>query len=272
MQRIFLLRAYGDFVIAIQAIAKSDKKIMIIASDHLAPLYHALLAAEIIPPLNIEFIALGIQHGQLSFFTNKHLLSWGSLQQLKKLKAYIKANPNRYGKDYIEQEVRIAAFNFIIGHTFEAVVPAGVNVYQAYADWLDIDLEKESLQNSARFYSHSTTINTKDCIVFPDARLKKKTISTKWIAHLVKTEAGKNKQLKIARFNNQNQQELSYHNFETLINLIKSAQFIYSADSLPVHIAEALAIPHSIVYTFNGVNRFCTPFALKNKSYIEVND
>jgi hypothetical protein len=88
MQRIFLLRAYGDFVIALQAIAKSDKKIQIVASEHLSPLYYALLAAGAISPLSIEFIALGIQHGQLNFFTNKHLFSWGTLQQLGKLKAY----------------------------------------------------------------------------------------------------------------------------------------------------------------------------------------
>ena len=85
MQRIFLLRAYGDFVIALQAISRSKQKIQIVASDHLAPLYHALIAAKSLNHVSIEFIALGIQQGQLNFFTNKHLLSWNTLKQLSRL-------------------------------------------------------------------------------------------------------------------------------------------------------------------------------------------
>ena len=78
--------------------------------------------------------------------------------------------------------------------------------------------------------------------------------------------------IKIARFNNTNKAELSYSNFTELITLIQDAGFIYTADSLPAHIAQLIATPHSIVYSFNGVNRFCTPFALDSKSYIVIHD
>ncbi len=262
MQRIFLLRAYGDFVIALQAIAKSDKKIQLVASNHLAPLYHALLAAAAIPPLAIEFIALGIHHGQLNFFTNKHLFSWGTWQQLSLLKAYIKANPNKEGIDYIEQDLRRSVFNFIIGHDFQAVVPADANVYQSYANWLG---------HSASNNTFSSTDKT-SILILPDARLKKKAISLAHIQRIVDSDANQNKQIKIAKFNNTNKAELSYSNFDELITLIKHAEFIYTADSLPAHIAQLLETPHSIVYSFNGVNRFCTPFALDNKSYIVIHD
>ncbi len=262
MQRIFLLRAYGDFVIALQTIAKRDKKIQIVASDHLAPLYHAMVAAAILPPLSIEFMALGIQHGQLNFFTNKHLLSWGTLQQLGKLKAYIKANPNQAGVDYIEQDIRRSVFNFLISHDFQAVVPADANVYNAYAHWLGL-----SVSNNI-----SKKIDNASVLIFPDARLKKKAISPAHIQRIVKSESNQYKQIKIARFNNTNKAELSYSNFAELITLIQDAGFIYTADSLPAHIAQLIATPHSIVYRFNGVNRFCTPFALDNKSYIVIHD
>lgn len=262
MQRIFLLRAYGDFVIALQAIAKSDKKIQVVASEHLSPLYHALLAARAIPPLSIEFIALGIQHGQLNFFTNKHLLSWGSWQQLSLLKAYIKANPNQEGIDYIEHDIRRSVFNCIVGHDFQAVVPADANVYNAYAEWLGLSVANNTFNK----------IDNTSVLIFPDARLKKKAISPAHIQRIVNTETNQNKQIKIAKFNNSNSTELSYSNFDELIMLIQDAEFIYTADSLPTHIAQLLETPHSIVYSFNGVNRFCTPFALDNKSYIIIHD
>ncbi|MFM1930388.1 MAG: hypothetical protein RL387_1716 [Bacteroidota bacterium] len=262
MQRIFLLRAYGDFVIALQAIAKSDKKIQIVASDHLAPLYHTMVAAAVLPPLSIQFIALGIQHGQLNFFTNKHLLSWDTWQQLSLLKAYIKANPNQEGIDYIEQDIRRSVFNFIIGHDFQAVVPADANVYNAYSHWLGL-----SVANNI-----SNKIDNASVLIFPDARLKKKAIIPAHIQRIVKSESNQYKQIKIARFNNTNKAELSYSNFEELISLIQDAGFIYTADSLPAHLAALVKIPHTIVYSFNGVNRFCTPYAFNNKSYIIVND
>ena len=44
MHRIFLLRAYGDFVIFLHAYTKSPKKeqFSIVASKHLQPLYDAI--------------------------------------------------------------------------------------------------------------------------------------------------------------------------------------------------------------------------------------
>jgi hypothetical protein len=221
-----------------------------------------MVAAAILPTLSIEFIALGIQHGQLNFFTNKHLLSWGTWQQLSQLKAYIKANPNQEGIDYIEHDIRRSVFNCIVGHDYQAVVPEDANVYQSYADWLGLSVSNNT----------SNKIDNASVLIFPDARLKKKAISPAHIQRIVDNEINQNKQIKIAKFNNTNKAELSYSNFDELITLIKHAEFIYTADSLPAHIAQLLETPHSIVYSFNGVNRFCTPFALDNKSYIVIHD
>lgn len=260
MQRIFLLRAYGDFVIAIQAIAKSDKKIMIIASDHLAPLYHALLAAEIIPPLNIEFIALGIQHGQLSFFTNKHIISIDTFKQLNLLKDFLKANPNPNGTDYLEHDIRLSLFKFIIGHDFEPVVPYSAKVYQAYSKWLDLEqdeLDKDALQHHQ--LSH--------VLVIPDARLKKRVMQPELLELLKKYILFKGLEYKTARMRHKiAATDLVYDNFEDLIQLIQTADFIVCTDSLPAHLAYLLKKPHYILYPKKGMTHFFTPFALANNA------
>ncbi len=268
MERIFLLRAYGDFVIALQAIAKIKRSIHIIASDHLAPLYHALRTADAIPTLQIEFIDLGIQHGQLNFFTHKHLFSLDTFKQLSRLKSFIKDHPNRDGLDWIEQAIRLAAFNFLMGHRFKAVVPKDAKVYQAYDQWLSTASTQENVD---RMKTEMASDKSNHILIFPDARLEKKAISNLTIAQLCKHDAHNNANFKIARFNNFNKGELSYGNFDTLIHLIQSADYIYTSDSLPAHIAQLLSIPHTIVYTYQGVNRFCTPYALQHQSFIETN-
>ena len=268
MERIFLLRAYGDFVIALQAIAKSKRSIHIVASDHLAPLYQALITAAVIPPLSIEFIALGIKNGQLNFFTNKQLISFDTIKQLRRLKAFIKAHPNRDGLDWIEQEIRIDLFNALLGDRFKAVVPEKAKVYQAYDQWLS---NPSTQQNSDRINTEQASNKLNSILIFPDARLEKKAITNHTIAQLCKLDAHNNANFKIARFNNFNKGELSYGSFDTLIHLIQSADYIYTSDSLPAHIAQLLSIPHTIVYTYQGVNRFCTPYALQHQSFIETN-
>lgn len=269
MQRIFLLRAYGDFVIALQAIYRSNQKIQIVASDHLAPLYHALIASKALQSLSIEFIALGIKQGQLNFFTNKHLLSWDTSKQLSRLKAYIKSNPNQYGVDWVEHEIRMHLLNFLLGHRFKAVVSVEAKVYQAYDQWLEL----ESAYNQLSFdKTNEATNEGKSFLIFPDARLKKKIISNTTIAQLKHRNLHRNSIIKIARFNNSNHQELSYTNFEELIDLIRAADYIYTSDSAPAHLANFLAIPHSIIYQYKSVNRFCTPYSLENKSYMNLYD
>ena len=260
MHRIFLLRAYGDFVIALQAIAKSNKKIQIVASDHLAPLYHALRNALAVPPLSIEFIALGIQYGQLNFFTNKHLLSLGTLQQLSTLKAYIKANPNTNGIDFIEHGLRIDFFNFLIGHSFQSVVPAGAPVYQAYANWLGLDqddVQQVPLQDQ----------KVEKVLVIPDARLKKRVIQPALLEKLKRYTIIKGLDFKIARMRHQlASTDLMYDNFDGLIQFILAADFIICTDSLPAHLAYLFKKPHYTLYPKHGMTNFFTPFAFGNNA------
>jgi ADP-heptose:LPS heptosyltransferase len=60
---------------------------------------------------------------------------------------------------------------------------------------------------------------------------------------------------------------VNYHNFETLIQLIKSSHKVIGADSLPVHLACILQIPHYILYNDQLGRYFITPYAKNNKSF-----
>ena len=75
MHRLFLLRAYGDFVILLQALMQSPQKnkYTIISSKHLQPLYDELALVIDFTSIQIQFVNFGITNTQLSLFTNKHL-------------------------------------------------------------------------------------------------------------------------------------------------------------------------------------------------------
>lgn len=263
MQRIFLLRAYGDFVIALQAIIRSNTKIHIVASDHLKPLYNALLATKAIQDLSIEFIALGIQHGQLSFFTNKYFFSFSSYQSLQRLKYYIQSNPNKAGVDYIEQDRRVSFLNFLTGHIFKPVVQRNINVYQAYATWLSIPTIKEEATNAPKI----NNVNGLNVLIIPDARIQKRVLQPTLLNQLKQYIVDKAATYKVARMKHAlDETDMVYHNFDELVQYILVADFVVCSDSLPAHLAYFFKKPHYIFYPKNGMTQFFTPYALLHNS------
>ena len=127
MRRVFLLRAYGDFAIAVQGLAATD---VIVASLHLKPLYDALISRGCISPRLIDFVDFGIKGSQLNLFTNKALFSSDTFRQLSKIKDYISANPG--SNDFVEQSTRKGLLNFFTGHSFQSIFETGEPVYAAY--------------------------------------------------------------------------------------------------------------------------------------------
>jgi hypothetical protein len=200
MRRVFLLRAYGDFAIAVQALPSSDE---IVASLHLKPLYDALVSRACISPRSIDFVDLGITGSQLNLFTNKDFLGIDTLCQLSKIKKYMRANPGF--SDFVEQSARLSLLNFCTNHSFQALFETGKPVYAAYG------LSSRGLGEKKG-----------NILIFPDARLKKREIPSNLLAQIPG---------RIVRFGK------DYHNFEELIDLIQSADYIYAADSLPLHLA-----------------------------------
>ena len=278
MHRLFLLRAYGDFVILLQALIESPQKnkYTIIASKHLQPLYEELALVINVSNIQIQFFDFGITNTQLSLFTNKHLLSFNMLNELKKIKNFVKQNPNQEGQDYIEQDKRIGLFNAITGLSFNSIISTD-SVYSTYAKFF----ENKELQKEEGQVAENNKLNSKKVLLFPDTRQAKKNIPSLLINKLENEIASKGYTLEIAYFkqvpeiaNTINEKGASaknnkvvYDNFKTLIQLIIDAELILGADSLPIHLAYLLKKPHYILYPNGYPQLFMTPYAQINNRF-----
>jgi ADP-heptose:LPS heptosyltransferase len=281
MHRLFLLRAYGDFVILLQALLESPpkNKYSLIASKHLEPLYQELALVINVSSIQIQFIDFGITHTQLSLFTNKHILSLNTLNELKQIKNFVKQNPNTDGTDYIEQDKRIGLFNAITGLDFNSIISTEP-VYISYAKFFYIqDINKE-LQKEEGQVAEINKINSKKVLLFPDTRQAKKNIPSSLINKLENEIASKGYKLEIAYFKQvpdiantindmitSNSNKVVYANFKTLIQLIMDAELILGADSLPIHLAYLLKKPHYILYPNRYPQLFMTPYAQINNRF-----
>ena len=281
MHRLFLLRAYGDFVILLQALLENPQKnkYSLIASKHLEPLYQELALVINVSSIQIQFINFGITNTQLSLFTNKHLLSINTLKELKQIKNFVKQNPNTDGTDYIEQDKRIGLFNAITGFYFNSIISTEP-VYITYAKFFDIqDISKE-LQKEEGQVAENNKLNSKKVLLFPDTRQAKKNIPSSLIYKLENEIAAKGYTLEIAYFKQvpdiattfndksaSNNNKVVYANFKTLIQLIMDAELILGADSLPIHLAYILKKPHYILYPNGYPQLFMTPYAQINNRF-----
>ncbi len=230
MRRVFLLRAYGDFAIAVQALAATD---VIVASLHLKPLYDALMSRGCISPRSIDFVDFGITGSQLNLFTNKSFFSIDTFRQLSKIRKYVRANPS--SSDFVEQSARLGLLNFFMGHSFKAIFETGEPVYAAYG------LPAQGLVR-----------NGDKVLILPDARLPKRVIPSSILARM---------DGQVARFGS------DYASFEELIDLIQAADYVVTSDSLPLHMAYLCRKPHLILYPDGGKQDFFTPDALASGSF-----
>ena len=275
MHRLFLLRAYGDFVILLQALLQSPQKnkYTIIASNHLQPLYDELALVIDLSNIQIQFINFGITHTQLSLFTNKHLLGLNMLKELKQIKNFVKQNPNTKGKDYIEQYKRIGLFNAITGLSFKAIV-SKEPVYISYTKFF----ENQDIKGVGVWEESREDNNSKKLLLFPDTRQAKKNIPSSLISKLENEIEAKGYTLEIAYFrevpisitaNNASSKtkQVLYSNFKNLIQYIQEAELILGADSLPIHLAYLLKKPHYILYPNGYPQLFMTPYAQINNRF-----
>jgi hypothetical protein len=277
MHRLFLLRAYGDFVILLQALLESPQKnkYSLIASMHLQPLYQELALVINVSSIQIQFVDFGIANTQLSLFTNKHLLSLNTIKELIQIKNFVKQNPNKEGQDYLEQDKRIGWFNVITGLRFQFIISKDL-VYTTYSNFFEIkNIQRE--EDQAKEYNQP---NTKKVLLFPDTRQAKKNIPSSLINKLENEMASKGYTLQIAYFkqapdiattsNDEKRASINkvvYTNFKTLIQLIRDAELILGADSLPIHLAYLLKKSHYILYPNGYPQLFMTPYAQINNRF-----
>jgi hypothetical protein len=252
MHRIFLLRAYGDFVIFLHAFTKSPKKeqYSIVASKHLQPLYDAIKTFYSLENIQIEFVNFELDKGQLRLFTNKHFLSLQTIKELQAIKSYIKKYPNNTGIDYVEQDKRIGLLNLFTAHSFQYIL-GKQEVYKCYNQFFE-NTDSSSIKVAGAL---------KNIVIFPDSRLTKKDIPVS-VLQIIKTSLEeKGKHIQVAKFGT------TYTNFKELIQLIHEADYIIGADSLPIHLAALMKKPHFILYSDGLTQHFKTSYAEKQNSF-----
>jgi hypothetical protein len=263
---LLLLRAYGDFVIALHLAAKNQLSIPIrlIASAHFEPLYKAL-PIELPANLSIQFVPFNIQHNIMGCFTNRYLINPSVLKELQAVKQFIKANPIE-GQYFLEQQKRSSLIGIFCNHSFKSIIQ-DQNIYQGYADFFAASLD--SLANN----SMPTDLENKRVLIIPDARLAKRKITPDLLELINNDWEMKGATTTIAYFgkpSNDASNHLNtvhYQNFNELVNLIQSKDIIIGSDSMPIHLAQLLGKPHYILYPHWVKHQFFTPFALKQQSY-----
>jgi len=282
MRRLFLLRAYGDFVIAVRsAILSADpKSIKIIASNHLYPLFEAMSSVINTSQLDISFEDFGIHLGQLNLFTNRHMLEKSTLEQARKIKKYLIENPsNHNGLEILEQSRKKGILQLITGKKFESIVNKDP-VYQEYAHFF-------GHESNSKFINDN--IEKKNFLLLPDARISKRNIPQEIIQSIIKEVNQRGASMQVAYFKRVSQvnktgrpikvqmqtdlifNQTVYNNFKELIQLIQEADFIIGADSLPIHLSQLLNKKHFILYPSGGSKAFFTPYTVARQYYCEFN-
>ena len=169
MRRLFLLRAYGDFVIAVRSslLSANPKSVKFIASNHLYPLFEAISSVIDTSQLDISFEDFGIHLGQLNLFTNRYLLDKSSLEQARKIKKYLNENPSlNTGTEILEQSRKKGILQLVTGKKFECIVKKG-SVYQEYANFFGYEVNSKFINDN---------IEKKHFLLLPDARISKRNI------------------------------------------------------------------------------------------------
>jgi hypothetical protein len=264
MHRIFVLRAYGDFTILLQALLRSNKKSQykLVASSHLQPLFISLQKFVNFEAIQIEFVDFGIDKTLLKFFTNKFFFSTNCFKELQSIKTYLKANPNKEGEDYLEQDKRITWFNFLVGKKFKHIIE-DQNIYNTYDQFFE-----NSTFEHLEILENKTINSNKRLLIFPDSRLPSKNIPSDVLDKLIQDQTNKGHIVQVAYFKSQtNKHSVSYNNFDELLKMIQDADFMIGADSLPIHLANLLNKPHFILYPKGFTQLFITPFAIANQSF-----
>lgn len=264
---LLVLRSYGDYIILLNSISKSDltNPITITVSSHLKPL-HDSLHLKLPANFTFTFVDFKIKNGLLSVFTNKYALSINTFIELNILRKYLKNKSHE--ELYLEHDKRISLIRCIISKNFKYIYKNS-SVYECFDYFFKSKIDHHVNTNQNKQISN--------VIIFPDSRKKEKEINQFALSKLKKMLNESKIDFKIASFgSNKNStilkaDEVSYSNFTELITLLKSADFIISSDSLPAHIAELYHIPHWILYN-NSINYDWLTRSSKEMNYFSTVD
>ena len=263
--QVLIFRSYGDLIILLNVLQKGiyQDRIHLKISAHLQALIENLPDLKLPDTVSISFFDIGINRGILRLFTNKDLLSIGTIKELLRFKK----ETNTFSTVYVEQSLRAWLLNLIFyPKRFIPIVKKG-NVYDAYRHFFSIKNISLDLNKDLNLISKqkASIITSKRILLFPDSRKTSKQLPKAIVNQIIKT----NNQVIEARFGEgkDSNQKIYYSNFRKLIEQIKSSDYIISTDSLPVHLAYYLGVPHYILYPKKVNYDWLTPYAKELNSY-----
>ncbi len=268
MKRLILLRAYGDFIVALQSLlySRQMEAYQLVASLHHLPLFEALPACLIPPNFPIRFVDFGIKGPMLRALTNRHIVHADTLKELAKVSLFCKENPNSYGTDFIENNHRKWLVELGTGTNFSAIA-GDRDIYKTYHYFFNTEMPI----NQGFTSIDDASVQTKKILILPSARIAKRDIPEALVQKIKENHLAKNQEVTIASYKISKSKSIVYSKFSELIQLIDDSDYIYGADSLPIHLSYFMQKPHTIVYPAGGSHQFFTPYALENKAYFTFN-
>ncbi|MES2330180.1 MAG: hypothetical protein V4539_11300 [Bacteroidota bacterium] len=272
MDSIFLLRAYGDCIIALTSMRNSPRmsSVELILSNHLEPLYHALPQEKLPAGLRLRFHDFGIKKGLMRCFTTKYLLHTDTVLELRALQEYIKMTKkenSEFNTMFLENKKRAWLAEAITGNRFGYIIDEE-NVYDAYNRFFQTHITEDP----AVFNSQTPGLHV---LLIPDARMKNKSIDPQLTEKIHHSFAVAGSTVTTAFFREApvgfKNKSIVYRDFQELVNCINKADLIIGADSMPVHLCQFLEKPHYMLYPGHirryKRKQFFTPFVLRNGYY-----
>lgn len=264
------MSSYGDFMIAISVFSKviqlrGQTDIMLIASNHLEPLYTDLKKVMTnLDHVKVDFIDLQIKNKILGVLTNKHLLSWQTVKEISLLKKLVAAHQNRSTEWMVEQKRRSGLLSVMLGKKIVPVHKNG-NVYDSYIDLLG--LERDSI-----LYQTGKITDQPHILVLPESRKRSKSFTAQLTNRVCDIQIKNGSKVTTAFFKSAPYEtgglQAVHVAFLELIQLIQQADIVITVDSLTAHLAQFLSKPHIIVYPDRISNEWLTPFSRAYGSFL----
>lgn len=252
------------------------------ASKHLEPLYLDLKKSLPDIDLKIHFIDLGIKKKIFGFFTNKHSFELNSFRELKNLKQWVMRVRDEGLKveGFSGLSIKGTAFLFeqrrkqwfiapYLGETFPYIHKKSRNIYQSYFQHFGVEPGLLSIPNPV-------PSGLKKILVLPESRKSSKSFKPLFIHQLTKSLLGQGFEVTTGFFKQlpfQTEGKAAVHvEFTDLIHLIKEADLVVTADSLPAHLAQLLGKPHFVYYEGQPDEEWTTPFSNLSTAYGVMGD
>jgi ADP-heptose:LPS heptosyltransferase len=189
-----------------------------------------------------------------------------TIHELQQLRKYVKQLPGGDGHIYFEQSTRIFWPRLFTKIKNPGYIHNGTaSIYQAYADFFK---NGDDVLAPDNFIKKNGSLRV---LITPGSRKREKALPADITTLLVKYCEKQGHTVCLAGLQSEIEQYdgrgVKYSDFQELIALIKNADMIISADSLPVHLAQLIKKPHWILYNKRVNNAWLTPFAAAEHYY-----